>query len=171
MHRGEPARPLDVCLAGVRRLRLVSAFAGQRTPLGDDLAPAHIGSYADWVDAQLLRADAPDASAAGAVREALGRVADGRRTRVVEELGAYQQAAAAEQQAMAAAPPAGAALGGAAQAGRDGTGRLIVAHRRLALVLGFGGPDHGELSVFKPEEGTTALERRRLGRGDGQWDA
>ena len=155
VRQGEPGRPVELCLAGVRRLRLVSARAGQADPLGDDLQPERLRSYADWAEPQLFRPDVPDASAAGAVRELLGRAAAGRRAGVVADLGARRALAAADRLPVAGALdlPATGEWPAAARAGRDGAGRLVLANRRLALLLGFGGPGHGGLTVLRPEDG------------------
>ncbi len=161
---GTPA-PIDLCVAGVRTLRLVTALAGRQTPGVEQWTPDRAATFPDWLDARLFRPQALDDSAiatAGAVRSVLDAWAGGHRGKLIGELGAYQQLAAGERQAIGnALVDAGEGGGWPAEsrALRDPAGRLVLANRRLALAFGFGGPQHGTLTAVDPSSGTPMLQQ------------
>ena len=179
------AVPVDLCMAGVQRLRLVTAPAGQRVPWVEDRPPDQLAAFADWADARLFRppggAGAAAQDAAEAARAGLDGYTAARRDQVIGEMGVYQQQGAALQQTVAAAlgqdPAQPAAWPAEAQAAREQSdasgagadGGVLLAHRRLALRLSLapaGGAapespeaaDHARLSVLVPgSDGQGAL--------------
>lgn|GEM_PF-840448 len=160
-----PPLPLDLCVAGVRTLRLVTALAGRQTPGAEQWTPDRAATFPDWLEARLFRPrslDAPAIATAGAVRSVLDSWADTHRSALIAELGAYWQLATSERQAIDSALATESGLDGwpaETRALRDPDGRLVLANRRLALAFGFGGPQHGTLTAIDPSTGTPVLQQ------------
>ncbi|HET7769137.1 MAG TPA: NPCBM/NEW2 domain-containing protein [Chloroflexota bacterium] len=162
---GEGARALDLCLAGVRELRLVTAPAGQTTieipgAISEQMeagqAPQAVGAFANWAAARVFL---PAGSAVPPSPAAIADRAGARRAQQVGELGAHGQVGAAWHAALATRFGVPATLAATeqwpaqTQAFRDDAGRLALAHRRLAVQLGFGGGEHAALSVLDARSG------------------
>lgn len=141
VRRGEAPRPVELFLAGVRRLRLVV----------DDAGDGQTGDYADWLDPAILRTG--EALAGGPLAEALARARQARQRAVSAELGALQVLAADEEQAARAALAAADAVraGDAVAVWDAARSRALLGNSALLLAVGVGGDAHGTL---------TALDRR-----------
>lgn len=169
VRRGEPPRAVELNVAGVQRLRLVVADAGD----------GNVGDYADWADAAIAR----DPAAAGApapLAEQVAAAEAARRQAVEGEEGRLYALAAAELavadqvlEASAQAPAAPAAGPGGPfhvaglfsaqptptpppglRAGWDvQRGLVLLSSDRLLLTLGLGGPSHGLLSAVDRRAG------------------
>jgi hypothetical protein len=187
VRRGVPPIPVDLSIAGVQRLRLVIADAGD----GD------LGDVASWVDAAIARDPATGGSATP-LAASVATAETARRDTVVGEDGHLYALAAAELAAadavlagsaqapgppesaassvhlaaVATAPPAGGAasqgasaaasrpqlaVDGARAAWDDGRDLLLLGNETLLLTLGLGSAEHGYLTVVDRRSGRLLL--------------
>ncbi|MBI3970622.1 MAG: NPCBM/NEW2 domain-containing protein, partial [Chloroflexi bacterium] len=156
---GEPPRQIDLCVAGVDHLRLVTAGAGQRTPAIEHKMSEIAGGYAAWVDPRIFRPDAP-APATPAVRRTLAAEHTMRWEQVIGEQSLYQEQGVAEMAALVErfGPPGRSGnWPRETQMFRDEQQRLVLANRRLAVLFGFAGAEHATLTVVDTRNGTLVV--------------
>jgi hypothetical protein len=143
-----PPAPIEVCVAGVQRVTLVTTAPGGAGPANGWPSVAS-SAPAVWAAARLFAPGTLDLSAASAVQEQLAGTRAAQRARVIGEMGVYQAAAqlslAAARQAVglpADAPPPAETRGVL-----DGAGNAVLLNNRLAVSVGVGGPSHAQLAV------------------------
>ncbi len=133
---GEPARSVDVEVSGLSQLRLIV----------DDAGDGSLGDYALWGNPTVsLSDDAPSASAIGWVAQARrNQTASQREKLAIEEAGLKERSTADK-----ALINERLALGAAARGAFDQqTSLALLVNGRIGVVMGFGGPRNGRLTVF-----------------------
>ena len=156
---GEAARALELCVAGVRELRLVTARQGQQTPDIPGFASggegAEVGGYANWAAARVFLPSNAGAAAAQGAQPALSERSVARRAQQVGELGAYREVGSGWMESLRGRFGVAAAetWPRQTQAFQEADGRLVLAHRRMAVRLGYGETQHAALSVLDVRTG------------------